>query len=169
MIERTYDEDPNRCQGIVAGKAQCINKAEMGSRFCLVHGGDKGYQSMQKQNANNYRLTRFAGRVEEFAKNDSIKSLREEIGIMRLLVEERMNACATPADLLIQSGAISDLVMKMERLVISCHKMEDSLGKYIDAEAILDFAQRIIKVLGTHLEGDLLRAVSDDILKEIGN
>jgi len=159
--------DPYRCQAITQ-QGQCTNK---GTRleentygaFCRVHGGNKTQEAFQATKARNYRLTKFQAALERQSDSSAIKSLREEIGILRMLMEEKLNRCTDMAGLLLESQQISDLVLKIEKLVVSCHRLEGSMGQTLDKQAILQFASEIITIIGTKLEGQ------EQIIEEIAN
>ena len=57
-----------------------------------------------------------------------------------MILEEVLNKCKDSKDLILKSSVISDLVVKVEKLVSSCHKMEGSMGQLLDKSAILQFA-----------------------------
>jgi len=163
---RCEADDPNRCQGVGQG-GQCPFKAEEGSKFCLRHGGNKAEGSRNKAIVRNYRLTEWRARVFEFADNDQIKSLREEIGILRMTLEAVLNACRSNTDLLIQSNRINMLTDKVERLVVSCHKLEERTGALLDKQAILSLADQLVTIIGECVPPDKLTSVAEKIITTI--
>ena len=167
-VERCEPDSPNRCQA-TNSQGQCNNAAVEGGTHCLVHGGNKQLESQRNASLRNYRLTKWQAKLERHAESDSIKSLRDEVGILRILMEERLNQCSTDMDLLLHSGAISDLVMKIDRVVTSCHKLEGQMGQLLDKSALLQFAGRIIDVIGSELEGqdEIMNTIADKILEII--
>lgn len=157
MFERAQrDDDPRRCQANSRGE-QCRNlglkEGDIYFEYCLAHGGNRQRDKLKQEGLRNYRLTKWQARVEQFGREPEIKSLRDEIGILRLLMEERLNRCGDAQDLILQSAPISDLVMKIEKVVASCHKLEGSMGQLLDKQAILQFAQQVIGIVGTALAG----------------
>lgn len=159
-----YDGHPDRCQA-VTGTGQCHNFAVAGGTNCLVHGGNRQVERQKVENLKNYRATQWQAKINRFAESSQIKDLREEIGILRLLMEERLNFCNTPHDLLLQSSVISDLVMKIEKVVFSCHKLEASLGQHMDKTALLGFAQQVIQVISINVEDrDQINVIANDIV-----
>jgi len=172
-IRRCNDPaDPKRCQAVNAN-GQCNNRAAEGSTFCLAHGGNKAQESAQKAALRNYRKSKWLGRIHEHADGPAIKSLREEIGILRIILEEHLDKCNTEMDLILHSQAISDLVMKIEHIVVSCHKLEDKLKLVVDRSALLQFASMVIDIVASELAAlddseALLTKISDGILAAIG-
>ena len=166
--------DPHRCQS-VNSKGQCNNKGVRLAEntyggFCRVHGGNKTQESFEAKKVRNYRLTKFQAQLERQTDSSAIKSLREEIGILRMIMEEKLNSCTDMAGLLLESQQISDLVLKIEKLVVSCHRLEGSLGQTLDKQAILQFASEIITIISTKLQGqeDLIEEIANEIVAVVG-
>src|SRR2546421_361414 len=82
-------------------------------------------------------IAKWQTRLDEFADNDKIKSLREEIGVLRILLEETMSRCHDTNELLLYSNKISELVIKIEKVVASCHRLENATGMLLDKSAAL--------------------------------
>lgn len=165
-----YPEHPDRCQGIRHGQGQCTNYSAIHSTFCLCHGGNKGEEGVTRKALSNYRLTRYQARLDDKTGQSEIKSLRDEIGILRIVMEETLNKCTSDMELMVQSGKISDLAIKIEKLVSSCHKLEGSMGKLMDKSAILQFAAEIVEIIGKELEGDedKISAIGEQIFHAVG-
>lgn len=175
MFERAdYDEHPHRCQA-VHGQGQCRNlavKLDSGyGKNCMAHGGNNQVAKEKAASLRNYRLTKWNAKVQRFGNQPEIKSLRDEIGILRLLMEERLNRCNDAQDLILQSAPISDMVMKIEKVVASCHKLEGSMGQLLDKQAILQFAQQVIGIVARELEGEeqKIDAIAEGILGVLGD
>lgn len=165
-----YPEHPDRCQGIRYGQGQCINLAAAHSPFCLCHGGNTGAESVERKALSNYRLTKWQARLEDKTSQTEIKSLRDEIGILRVVMEETINHCTSDMELTIQSSKIADLAMKLEKLVSSCHKLEGSMGKLMDKSAILQFAAEVVEIICKELKGDeeKISAIGEQIFHAVG-
>ena len=163
-----YPEDPERCQGICAD-GQCPNKGLLqsdGTRgaYCLIHNGRHSEEAGVKESLRNYQLTKFKARFERHAESANIKNLRDEIGILRMMMEEKINRCADETDLMLQSGPISDMVLKIEKVVGSCHKLEGSMGQLLDKQAILQFAGEMIAIIAEEIKD---QAVLDSITNKL--
>lgn len=168
MWERVEEDDPNRCQAVMATKGQCRNKARDGSQFCPAHGGNVAVQKLEKEEQQMYRLKKYQVRLEEFADGDKIKSLRNEIGILRILIEERMNICHTDLDLMLHSSALSDLVTKVEKLVTSCNRLEGQLGAMLDKTQALQLGSEIVEIVARHVENEeTLESIANEIIETI--
>lgn len=177
MFEKApYSEHPNRCQ-TVNSQGQCPNlgiKYDDGTygNHCIAHGGARARHSRRQERVRNYHLTlaKHQMQLDEKADAEGIKSLREEIAILRIILEQRLNSCKDSMDLVLQSGPIADMVMKIERVVSSCHKLEGSMGHLLDKQAVLQFAQEVIGIITRNLEGqeDVINIIANEILATIG-
>lgn len=169
LYERVKEpDDPRRCQGMAGGKGQCWLVKVEGTQFCVVHGGAIELKQNQERDLKNYRLKKYQKRVGEFADSDQIKSLRDEIGILRMLIEERLNYVKDSHDLLMHSTIISDMLMKVEKLVTSCNRLETNLGVMMDKTQLLGFAAEAIDIIGRHVtDEDTLGLIADDLIKAV--
>lgn len=142
-----YPEHPARCQQITS-HGQCLNISVEGGTKCIAHGGHKELEAQRNKSIRIFRLGQWQGRHSEHLDHPNIKSLREEIGILRILLEERFAVCKDSMDLVFQCGPISDLILKIEKVVSSCHKIEASMGEHIEKAQLLLFASEIVGIIG---------------------
>lgn len=166
-LERVEADSPDRCQS--GGKdGQCPYKKAPGYEFCPRHFG-KSESAQSQKRIRNYRLGRFQARVEEFADNDQVKSLREEVGIARMLLEDIILRCSDdPNGLLLYNSKISELVMKIEKLVASCHKLEQATGMLMDKTMITNLADVFVNIIGKYVKDEeMLTNISNEIIVEI--
>ena len=170
-IQRAEDEyDPERCQGVMPSRGQCMNKFAPGSKFCLAHGGNRAAQAAEKRRISNYRLAKFQARLELQTNNPNIKNLRDEIGILRIVMEETLNRCTSDFDLLTNSQKISDLAMKITTIVEKCHRLEGSMGQLLDKTTVLRFANQFIDIIvGENLPEDSLDRIASKIMSIVGD
>lgn len=159
--------DPERCQSPGdRGEGQCVFLAEPGSKKCLKHGAVQEEKAKTRQRINDYRLQIWQERVDEFAEGDNVKSLKGEIGILKLMIETVMLQCKDKTELVIYSGKISDLVMKCERLVLSCDKLETKFGMLLDKSAALVLGSKIVEIISKHvIDKTAVDAISGDIIQ----
>lgn len=165
-FQRVEEDDPDRCQAVTP-RGQCRIKAIENNRFCPVHAAG-AVSKAEKEAARNYRLNQWQARVGEFADNDKVKSLREEVGVLRILLEETMNRCKDPGELILYSNKLSDLVMKIDKVVTSCHRLEAQTGMLLDKQAALHVASVIVNVVSRHVSDDqVLDEISNEIIAAI--
>ena len=102
---------PNRCQN-TGRTGQCFYAATESTSFCPMHAGT-AQDAIDKGKLRNYQFQRYKQRIDEKADSEVIKSLREEIGILRMVMEEIVNRCKDDTELLIYSPIITDLAIKI--------------------------------------------------------
>lgn len=158
-LQRCEPEDPNRCQG-VGQHGQCPYRADEGSKYCQRHGSNKTFESQRKRSLNMYRLQIWQQRLEEFAESEQSTSLRNEIAILRITLEQILNKCTTDHELLLYSQKISDLAVKIEKLIASSHRIERSMGQLLDKSTALNFAGQVVDIISQYVEDP---AVIDEI------
>lgn len=151
-IKRCAADSPNRCTA-VCGVGQCPNQAMeisegVFAKNCSIHGGVSEANKLTKQSQNMYRLAKYGVRVAELANHSGVKGLRDEIGILRMVLEEKLNQIKDESDLILMSSQISTLVQTIERTVMSCNKLEMSMGQMLDKQQIIQFADTVIKLVG---------------------
>lgn len=168
-IKRCEADSPNRCQATNARGDQCMNEGLIISegvyaRYCSMHGGVTEVAKVAEGNKSQYRLAKWQSRISDFASNSQVKGLRDEIGILRMVLEEHLSKCQDTNDLLLSSNIVSDLVLKIEKVVTSCHKLESSMGQLLDRQQIIQLAESIIGVIGTHVKDPaVLALLANDI------
>jgi len=165
-LTRCEATDPHRCQA-TGQHGQCPYLAIPDFSFCQRHVG-VSVAADAKRRSNQYRLQIWQKRLDEFAESDNVKSLRDEIGILRILMEEILNKCTDSNQLLIYSSKISDLAIKIEKLVTSCHRLEARMGMLLDKSAALSLAGQIVDIIGQHVsDPDTIDSISSGIISAL--
>lgn len=160
-------DSPYRCKA-PGGEGQCPMRAVEGSNYCMRHGGNKTIEKLDAAAVRGMRLARWQSRANELADHPQVKGLREEIGILRICLEETVCRCKDAEDIFMLSNKISDLILKIEKLVSSCHRLEQSTGQSLDKTAALNFAAGIIDVIAKHVtEAVLIDRITDEILESL--
>jgi len=166
--QRVEPDDPRRCQAVISNVGQCQIIAVEGTQYCPVHGGSFAIKRAEEEKKRTYRLGKYQARLTEFAEHDKIKSLRDEIGILRILIEERLNLCISNLDLMLHSSVLSDLIMKVEKLVTSCNRLECTLGTMLDKTQALQLGSEIVAIVARHVENEeTLAQIADEIIDRI--
>jgi hypothetical protein len=70
-----------------------------------------------------------------------------------MMIEKRWNLVKDDGDLLQACGPLNQMLQNMDRLVNSCHKIEQNLGQLLAKQAILALAKRMVEVMVEELEG----------------
>ena len=172
--EVVEEDAPDRCQGTTA-RGQCQFRAVLGAdgqtlKYCPMHGGTAAKAFLARQDMRKYKLAKWQDRVNEFADDDSIKSLNEEIGILRMTLESVIIACQEKDDLLLYAPKIADLVSKVEKLVVTMHKLEASTGVLLTKKAAFTLASQIVDVVSKYVtDSDAIAGIADEIGSAIAN
>lgn len=117
-----------------------------------------------------YDLAMWQSRVEEFSDHDEVKTLRSEIGVLRLLLENTLIKCKNQTDLLLYSAKISELVGKIEKLVMSCNRLEASTGMLLDKSAALHLASQMVEIIGNYVDdAEAIDGIASEIAQVILN
>ncbi len=146
----------------------CPYKKDSVGDYCPRHASNKVAIRTNDDVQRNYRLQRWQKRVEEFTDSDQVKNLREEIGILRVIMEETLNKCQDSTDLLLYSHRLSDLAMKIERLVVSCTKLETNMNLYINKRSLIELAGRFINIINTHVtDSEALENIGNEMIESV--
>lgn len=137
-------DDPRRCHG-TAASGQCWNISVEGALHCMAC----AKTDLVEANRQQYLLTnpRFQTRLAQLSTADEIKSLRDEVAIARMLVEERLNKSITDQDLLSATGSINTLLLTIEKLVSRSHILEQNLGQLYHRSTIVQMMQAFVAVV----------------------
>lgn len=171
-FERVADDDPLRCNAVNVGPHgdQCHFKAVLNSKFCYIHGGSSQENLNKKAALANYRLQQYGERVADFANNPEVKNLREEIGIVRMLLEQVINKCDDSNKLLIYSDKISTLVNQISKLVDTCQRLEEKNNNLLDRKVVIVIADSIVTLIGQYVtDPDKLNEIGGKICESIAN
>ena len=157
---------PNlRCEATVKN-GQCPYIKIDGTNYCPMHGSNKGKIKEEEEIKRNYHLRRWQSRINSFADNDQIKSLREEIGILRILMETIVNKCEDATDLLMASHRIADIAMKIEKLVVSCDKLENRMGMLLSKTAVIQLAGEYVQIINNYIDDPIkIENISKEMIK----
>ena len=157
---KVSETDPTRCSNL-----PCRNKAIEGATLCPKCGGPVQLKALEKKSLRTYNLSKYRARLDEFSVDPNIKGLREEIGILRIVLEEKMNSCQTNMELLASAHIISDMCVKIEKLVSSCQRLEKSMGNHLDKTQVTQLGMEIVQIIGTHVtDSETIDAISKDLL-----
>lgn len=164
LFKVTDEFDPRRCQSNISGD-QCPYIREEGSDYCMRHTGKSNGQAKESRN---YQLAIWQSRVNQFADNNQVKSLREEIGILRLVLEKILLKCQNDNDIFLYSSKISDHVTKIEKVVTSCHRLEEKTNLLLDKSAILQLAGTFVEIISRHiLDALIIEKIQEEMLTTI--
>jgi hypothetical protein len=123
-----------------------MNIAEDDSDYCLAHGGRiPGDEHEQREYLLAQVKERF--RLAKIAGVDQIKSLVDEIAIVRDLAVRIYDSIKSDADLLKHSGQLNTLLLTAERLKKSNIAFEQSGGTLLSKETVVQLGQEICAII----------------------
>ncbi len=143
--------DPRRCKG-AAQDGQCVNVAEEGAEYCRAHGG---ISTVKQDDLRVYRLAKAQERTRHLEltdRYDSLKTLREEIALTRMLIEQIWNEASQADQLANRGAAISHQVMTLKELLKQSHQMEESMGVTLSKATIMKLGQMIVQIIVDELQ-----------------
>lgn len=152
MDRVTDPADPRRCKAS-ASTEQCWNVAEEGFDYCPKHA--RHVANPFGEQRRQYQLTqaRLRTRLNQITDHEEIKSLREEIGLTRILIEELFNSAKDKSELLLKSATFIGLAQTLERLIKTSHQIEQNLGLLLSKPTVIVLGQQIINILNDELQG----------------
>jgi hypothetical protein len=169
-LTRDELDGPNRCQA-VTHRGQCSNRVVEGKSFCVIHNiGCGAERKEERTRMQNYVIQQWQQELDHFSTNPKLKSLGEEIAILRVLMNNVLLRCHDTTDLILQSSKISDLASRIEKLVVSCDKLDQKLNLTLDKATALSLAQQIVTIITTHVQdSETIDKIGHDIVEVINN
>jgi hypothetical protein len=175
-MDRVSDPaDPRRCQAPDTN-GQCWGVKIEGSDYCPIH---SGLHQPPEPGKRQYFLAKAQDRTRlaTLAEHNDIKSLRDEISLTRMMIEELWNSAQTAAERLNVFGRVRLHIADLEKLVKTCNQLEERLGSLLAKPALQRVGQRICVVLIERLSGlpnyeqlvDVLEADVIDIIRDARN
>lgn len=153
-FEKVAEDAPNRCQGGRGRTGQCIMARVEGSLYCPSHGGNSALVAANESRKFEYRAGLFTQRVKEAAGSENIKDMRQEVGVLKMLIEERLCSCTNVSELLIQAGPIGDLTVKMQKLVKQITEYDIAHGNTLDKNQLIQFAESFVFIASRYIKDE---------------
>ncbi len=161
--QRVEDDDPRRCQAVIS-VGQCTLISQPEKQYCILHCGPSHTKAAKEKDLKNYRLSKWQARCGEKANSNHLKSISDEIGILRMILEERINVCKDEYDLIAAAPIISDLVVKINILIQSLHKMETALGQMLHQNQVAQIIDSVVDIINKHVENaETMEAIADEL------
>lgn len=166
-FERCPPDDPNRCQAVHANM-QCPYKSLEGATYCGRHQGGSQLLSQERQSTRLYKLAQWSEQLNRQADHPNIKSLREEIGILRITLQERLASCEDGQKLLMFSGSITEMVREIAKTIKTCHALEMSLGTVLDKSQAQAWVSEVGEILSRYIDdADVLQFIAEDMISAL--
>lgn len=89
------------------------------------------------------KIGKFKASIDSKIKNPKQKSVGEELGILRAMLELVLEQAETEADLVARAPAVSDMVDKISKLVTSAQRLDMATGETLDKTQLAIFADKL--------------------------
>lgn len=169
-MDRCAPDDPRRCQANNS-RGQCEFLASPPSQYCDSH-ARKMSVSGHKARVQHYLIN--DPDLQESMKRQSeieeVRSLREEIHLVRSMVERRLNMVEDNdrGGMLLAFSNVNTYMQTLEKLISSCHRMEVSLGSLLTKSSVFSLGQDIVLILAEELKDiDDYETIIDRISEQV--
>jgi hypothetical protein len=133
-----------RCE-FTGTNGQCSEEALEEDRYCSLH----TRLDPEKHQKRLYNLLKFKYRTryEQIGDHEALRSLRDEVAIAKMMLEETLNNIQTDSEFIASRGELAHQLATVEKLVASMIKMETSLGSLLAKPTVLKIAGEIVQIL----------------------
>jgi hypothetical protein len=160
-----------RCE-FTSPTGQCSEESLEGEKYCSLH----THIDPDKHQKRLYNLLKYKYRTryEQIGEHEALRSLRDEVAIAKMMLEETFNAIQNDSELLASRADIAQQLATVEKLVASMIKMETSLGTLLAKPTLLKIASDIVQILLKKLQDVpnhelLIDEISAEIMKTVSN
>lgn len=162
-IERVGAMHPEVCQG-TKGSGPCEYRRVPGSEFCHLHGSAASQKKIEAKDLRNYRLSSmFGDRAVQMSGGTAIKSLSEEIGLLRSLLEVIYNSLTSQNEALMYSDKIMNLSKEIRSQVETWQKLQERNRELMARDQVIALFDQLIERIVTYVQDpDILRNLADD-------
>lgn len=168
MVTNIETSDPARqCTATQTDGQRCRREiyAE-GCTLCRQHGGVRQLKKKMKRMTLMYNLGRFQERVTEMVENPKAKSIRSEIAILRMVLEQVFQKMDSTSSMLSMMPHVKDTTLAIGKLVQTCQTIELNMEKHLSQTDIVNLATGIVQVIGKYVEDEeTVNRIKEDILK----
>ena len=144
MVRAESSEE--QCQA-TTNRGQCLLRKMPDSEYCAAHGGNRAYTTARKEKKRLYQIKQYKQRMESLADNEAATSYREEIAVLRIMLESKLNKCEDDQQLMLYAPFISDLIVKITKAVDSAARLEQLLGKVLSEDQAMGLISEIMTVI----------------------
>lgn len=166
---RVHDDDPNRCTAVTSfGQCHMLSvvNEDKHTRRCKMHHGNLYALRSSRKSYKDFLIETAKLDYNNFEDNKAILQLREEIILTRTMLANKLRQCQDDVSLSMQSTNISILISQLSDLVPKCHKLEQSLGKYLDKTDLANFCSDLVALISSKVQdSDLMNDIGQGILE----
>ena len=164
----TAEPDEERCENTF-GFGQCGYTAAPGKRYCPM------CLAKKEKPANAvamYNLGKVKDRHNHFLNHDQAKTLSQEIGLLRILIEDvlaQANAIEGPNGMAVYAAPMSDLIGKLSNLLCNDTKLNAMLGRTMNREEVKAMQEKMVGVIRKHVTDPLILQAIAREFQQIAN
>ncbi len=170
MVESKYEwkrvpeDSPDRCQAL-GGQGQCPFGKVEGSNYCPRHGGNKGAQKLAIESKRLYQIAKFQERIDFKANHPKVKSVTDELAVLRMTLEAKLNKIQDDQELVMQSSSITEMVTSIGKLAKLLTQIDKVTGESLDRNQAKAWVSMVISIISTYVtDPDLLTLISEDMM-----
>jgi hypothetical protein len=162
-LERVGVEHPLVCKGVTPS-GPCEYKSEPGAEACALHGGSGTSQASERRELRNYKLnSAFAGRAKELGDSPAIKSLNDEIALLRTALEVIFNNIKTENEMLLYVDKIEKITNGIQKLLESTQKLQEKNKELMSRDQVVGLFDRLLdKIIERISDSDTIKQLADD-------
>jgi len=152
-----YSEHPERClqiNRVAGGEQQCQFFREPGQSFCKFHGGMASETlKLESTETSLYRLRKYGKRLQEIKVANSARTLDDELGILRITLEEVVNKFGEEGEvsILLYSTKITELVREIKSVLVAADRLATKAGTLIGRSEAIVIAGRVVEIVSKHI------------------
>lgn len=162
--------DPERCQAADNCPYKGVMNPNTGERekFCPRHGGNKSIQKQERQDTRLYLAAQWQVKIGQQADHPKFKSLREEVGILRMMLDNKLEIIKDNHELMLQSQSLGNMVRQIGETLKICSHIEQVSGQSLDKNQALQFIQNLAEIISKYIhDPEILRILADEMLMQL--
>ncbi len=136
---------------------QCYYEKVPGSDYCAMHGGMAAVRKARKDamyefNKNKFLQNLANERMPVFSKGKNKYDLSQELGILRICLEQILNKCDNELILQQHNPQISKTIEQITKLIESSLKLDQKLGELVSKGEMIEIASSLVGVIQKHIQ-----------------
>jgi hypothetical protein len=137
-----------RC-GAITQKGKCEHLSVPGVTRCPHHGANRQLEHLRRRELDSYNVERFKMKIGE----QHARSLVEEVIVLKTMLAVLIQECdGSTSELAIRQDGISNLVLKIEKAVTACTKLEIMQQTMVDKSTVERYVNMVLEILTENIE-----------------
>ena len=149
-IKATKDPE-KQCQSLANGNP-CYYEKVKNAKYCAMHGGQNTVKAQRKQEMYDLRKSKWLQKIadeklEDFSQGKNKFNMAEELGILRIVLQEILGQCTDITQLMRHNQKISNTISQIERLIFNSLKLDQKLGQLVSKDEMITIAQVLVNCI----------------------